>query len=86
VLVERHALGGGLAADPVCLLGEDDGAAHARGGKGGGHAAEAGADDEHVGLHLAAWFGGPARSGGCGAGQDGRRGRRGRKKRGGLKE
>jgi hypothetical protein len=32
VLVERHGLGGGLASDPIRLLGKDHAAAHARGG------------------------------------------------------
>ena len=56
VFVRRHALGGGLPADPVRLLREDDGAAHAGGGQGCGDAAEAAADDEHIAGELAGGF------------------------------
>lgn len=50
VLVRRDRLRGELAADPVRLLGEDDGAPRPAGGDGGGDPAESGAHDEDVGF------------------------------------
>ncbi|ODA72355.1 hypothetical protein APS67_003532 [Streptomyces sp. AVP053U2] len=58
VFVRRDGLRGELAADPVGLLGEDDGAPRTAGGERGGHTARAAARDEDLGL-------------GGGAGEDG---------------
>jgi hypothetical protein len=53
VLVRRHRLGRELSAEPAPGLGEDDvGAALCRGERGG-HAAQAAADDQHLGTQLA---------------------------------
>ena len=60
MLIERHALRGGLPADPRVFLGHDDPAAHARRRQCGGDAAKAAADDQHVRGHL------PAGGLGCG--------------------
>jgi hypothetical protein len=49
VLVGRDALRRELAAEPVGLLGEDHRRTAARRGQRGGDAAQAAADDQHIG-------------------------------------
>ena len=53
VLVRRHRLGGELSAEPVELLDEHYPGAEARRGERRRHPAEAAADDEDIGTHLA---------------------------------
>ena len=50
MFVERHALRGELPAQPVQLLHQHDARAKPRRGQRGGNAAEAAADDQHIGL------------------------------------
>jgi len=54
MFIERDALRDGLAADPGGFLSENDGSPHPHRRQRCGHAAQAGADDEHLGSILAA--------------------------------
>ena len=63
MLVRRNALGGELAADPVCLFRQDDAHAVAQSGERGGASTDAGTDNRDVGMKVAGRSGGDKGSG-----------------------